>query len=351
MSGGIQRRGPGQYRVRIRISGELVTRTFDTEAQAREWRDIQRGKIIGEEFVDKKAAKATTVAEACLWCMNRIAPIGNDGKRNPRSSWAKNQLSHLKTWIENDTIASWSLLSVQPWDLIEIVSELLETRSAQTVVHRLNTLSVVYKDWSMAFRTPLHNPVSEGVRPSIGRGRDRRLVGPEEDELLKAAENSSRPWLRAAIVIAIETGMRQAELSNLTWDRVRLESEHPHVYLDRTKNGRSRTVPLSERAIDSFQALKALRSDEAAKTVFPVHTPRAVGHAFRDIVDGKFDNLRWHDLRHEAISRLFELTDLRDQEIQAIVGHLGAEMLSRYTHLRSARLGSRLPKFRPKNSH
>jgi integrase len=202
----------------------------------------------------------------------------------------------------------------------------------------------------MAFRTPVMNPVIEGVRPALGKGRDRRILEIEEDALLKAAEGSSRPWLQPAIIIAIESGMRQAELSGLTWDRVRLDDEYPHIFLDKTKNGRSRTVPLSERAIEAFVSLRPATPTVGKVKVFPIETPRAVGHAFRDIVDGVFDNLRWHDLRHEAISRLFEFTDLRDQEIQAIVGHLGAEMLSRYTHLRSARLGARLPKLRASRS-
>jgi hypothetical protein len=63
--------------------------------------------------------------------------------------------------------------------------------------------------------------------------------------------------------------------------------------------------------------------------------------AFRDI--NTFADLRWHDLRHEAVSRHFEFTDFRDHEIMAISGHLTPAMLSRYTHLRADRLADRLP--------
>jgi integrase len=67
-------------------------------------------------------------------------------------------------------------------------------------------------------------------------------------------------------------------------------------------------------------------------------------HAFRDAIDVKgFPDLRWHDFRHEGISRLFELTDLRENEIMAISGHLTPAMLARYTHLRADRLGAKLP--------
>jgi integrase len=54
------------------------------------------------------------------------------------------------------------------------------------------------------------------------------------------------------------------------------------------------------------------------------------------------EGLRFHDLRHEAISRLFENTDLDLMEIQKITGHKTLQMLLRYTHLRTARLADRL---------
>ena len=78
--------------------------------------------------------------------------------------------------------------------------------------------------------------------------------------------------------------------------------------------------------------------------MLPVETARGIIHAFRDaITEEAFPDLRWHDLRHEAILRLFELTDLRENEIMAISGHLTPSMLTRYTHLRADRLGARLP--------
>ena len=50
-----------------------------------------------------------------------------------------------------------------------------------------------------------------------------------------------------------------------------------------------------------------------------IETGRGIIHAFRDVItEREFPDLRWHDLRHEGISRLFELTDLRDHEIMAI---------------------------------
>lgn len=58
--------------------------------------------------------------------------------------------------------------------------------------------------------------------------------------------------------------------------------------------------------------------------------------------NAKIEDLRFHDLRHEAISRFFERTDLDVMEIKAITGHKTLQMLARYTHLRTARLADRL---------
>jgi hypothetical protein len=75
-----------------------------------------------------------------------------------------------------------------------------------------------------------------------------------------------------------------------------------------------------------------------------VETSRGIIHAFRDVVTEEgFPDLHWQDLRHEGISRLFELTDLRDHEIMAITGHLTPAMPARYTHPRADRLAARLP--------
>ena len=140
--------------------------------------------------------------------------------------------------------------------------------------------------------------------------------------------------------------MRQGELAGLTWDRVRLGVEYPYVDLFKTKNDRARRVPLSIRAIKAFESLRPAGAigTIGKQSVLSVETGRGIAHAFRDVVtDEKFPNLRWHDLRHEAISRLFELTELRESEIMAISGHLCAEMLARYTHLRTDRLGTKLP--------
>ena len=52
-------------------------------------------------------------------------------------------------------------------------------------------------------------------------------------------------------------------------------------------------------------------------------------------------DFRWHDLRHEGTSRLFE-KGLNTMEVASITGHEDLKMLMRYTHLRAEDLVERL---------
>lgn len=351
MSSGIQVRGPHQYRVQVRRNGVYRSETFESLRAAQEWQRVMEGKVTGGDLTDLKRARTTTLAKACDWMLDNKL-VGNKAD-------AKNVAAKLRYW-KTSKFAAWSLASIHDWDLIEWRREVLDEDGAddgeafgpaaecgpQTVIHRLNALSKLIQTWARAHQVPLENPVKPGVRPGRPDGRDRRLERGEEKRLLRAAERSSRPWLRSAIVIAIETCIRQSELASLTWRQVKLIGPFPHLDLPKTKNDRPRRVPLSKQAVAEFRALKPKAPVQTlqAMTVLPVQTGRGMIHAFRDAVPEKaFPDLRWHDLRHEGISRLFELTDLRDNEIMAITGHLTPAMLARYTHLRAHRLGARLP--------
>jgi Site-specific recombinase XerD len=346
----IEARGPDRFRVKIRVRGKSLSKTFETRREAADWARVQEGRILGNEFCDRGLAERTSLADAIAWYRDH----GVDHSQAD----AKNKLSKLKTW-ESSEFAHWALVSIHAWDLIEWRKRVLDDAHSKrkgmpgpaanvkpgTVVHRLNVLSDIYTKWSHAHRVELVNPVGKDVRPKVKNGRKRRLHMDEEKRLLEAAEESSRPWLKAAIEIALETAMRQAEQTDLIWGRVHLDEEFAYVYLPETKNGEEREVPLSTRAIAVFRSLLPAGggAPEPNAKVFPVMTPRAVAHAFDAIANDKdFPDLRWHDLRHEAISRIFETTNMRDSDIMNMTGHLRAEMLRRYKHLRTRRLAAQL---------
>jgi integrase len=175
-------------------------------------------------------------------------------------------------------------------------------------------------------------------RPSVPQGRKRRLEDGEEERLLTACDRGRTPLLKQLVVLAIETSMRRGELLGLRWEHVHLVKRIVHLPV--TKNGESRDVPLSRRATDTLTALSK-HKQPGIDCVFPMsgHSVRLAFERLR--TRAKMSDLRLHDLRHEAISRLFE-RGLNVAEVSAISGHKELRMLQRYTHLRAIDLVARL---------
>lgn len=175
-------------------------------------------------------------------------------------------------------------------------------------------------------------------RPVIRNERSRRLTGDEEQRLLDGCNGGKIPYFRTLIILAIETGVRRGELLGLQWADV--SHNRRVISLSMTKNGASREVPLSQRAFDTLMDWKS-RAEIHQATVFPM-SPGALEQAWRRLLARSgVTALRFHDLRHEGVSRLFE-RGLNVIEVSTISGHRELRMLKRYTHLSADDLVSRL---------
>lgn len=180
------------------------------------------------------------------------------------------------------------------------------------------------------------NPCKDVRKPKIPPGRDRRLTPREERQILRYTYSHSNPELHSIVVIALATAMRQSEILGLRWEDINFRTRVAH--LPDTKNGSKRDVPLSSDAVNALTRL-GLQTQGRVFT----YTANGLKSTWRymreqlDIVD-----LHFHDLRHEAISKMFELGTLDMMEIAAISGHKSLAMLKRYTHLRASRLVHKL---------
>jgi integrase len=140
------------------------------------------------------------------------------------------------------------------------------------------------------------------------------------------------------VTLALETGMRLGELLTLQWEQIKLDRKV--AYLPITKNGEARTVPLSPKAIEVLKAIP--RHLNNPKVFWSWTRPDSFQNAWRrTVAKAEISDLKFHDLRHEATSRLFE-RGLRLPEVAAITGHKTWQMLRRYTHLRAEDLAIKL---------
>ena len=193
----------------------------------------------------------------------------------------------------------------------------------------------------------------------LGRGEHERIMAVLDAGVLPRKQRPLQlehvPALGCLYLLATETAMRLSEMYTLTLDQVALDRRT--VFLDRTKNGSKRQVPLSTVAVAALQDYLALRQAPPGQPegmLFPWwdgdHAVRA-RHRVTDFLSklwvGIFaaagcEGLKFHDLRHEATIRLFERTRLTELEIMKITGHKDIRMLARYANLRGFVLSERL---------
>lgn len=318
----------GKWQAQVRRKGMAPrAKSFETKSDAERWaRTLEAELDRCGALPDTRVAEQTTLAQVLSRYRDQISPQ----KRS-----AATEIARI-TAILRRPICHRTLTLLSSSDLATYRDQRLRDVAPATVIRELNTIShaidTARREWDIHL---VENPAKLVKRPTPPRGRSRRLNGDEEQRLLASADAARVAYLRPLILLAIETAMRRGELLGLEWQHVDLERRVAHLPL--TKNGDSRDVPLSTRALDVLRALQTCTSGR----VFPI-AGNAVRLAWERLTRrAGLSDLHFHDLRHEAVSRLFE-KGLNVVEVSSISGHKELRMLTRYTHLRAADLARRL---------
>jgi integrase len=303
--------------------------TFDTQHDAKQWARKIESDIDRAVFVDRGPSERDTLGELIDRYITEILP----GKKSAAS--LTRCLRYLRPTFEGYTLATLQPKHIAAYRDARIASG----TAGATVVKELNTLArvidIAASEWGYFVAV---NPVKQTRRPPVARGRERRLSTAEETALLAACDRSRAPMLRGIVILALETGMRLGELLALTWDTIDLAKRTARL-VD-TKNGESRTVPLSTAAISTLGKLPRHITDRRAFWTWA--GPDSFESVWRRAVkNAGIADLRFHDLRHEAVSRLFE-RGLNMLEVATVSGHKTLQMLKRYVHLKADELACKL---------
>ncbi len=321
----IRKRGPAQWEARIRKRGWPVTcKTFSTKIHAEQWAREIESEMDRGIFISRAEAESTTLGEALERYIEEYIPRLSDAKRETNRARA----------ILRHELSSRFLASIKGKDIAEFIKLRQEEGAGPNTIRLdLALLSRLFEvagsDWGME---SLSNPVKRANKPKLPSGRSRRLEKGEEERLLEACS----PDYREVVKFALETAMRREEIASLTWSQVDLKRRV--ALLSKTKNGDARMVPLSPRAMD----ILFLRPRKLHSPIFGMSKDSITRTMLRVCRSAELPDFRFHDLRHEATSRLFEETDLDVMEIRAITGHKSMQMLARYSHLRAHKLADRL---------
>jgi integrase len=163
------------------------------------------------------------------------------------------------------------------------------------------------------------------------QGKLRWLTQEEISALLAACHQSRNPELHTAVVLAINTALRRAELLGLTWDRVDLS--RGVIRLEVTKSGERREVPLNA---DSYRSLVSLEPKVSGR----VSRTRSIRIAFENAVStAKLEEVTFHTLRHTFASWA-AMKGVSLKELQELLGHHSLTMTMRYAHLSPEHLRS-----------
>lgn len=324
----VRKKGDYQWHVQVRKQGyRTQTRTFTTKVDAERWGKETEIAIERGLFFDRTVAERTTLSSLIERYRQEVLP----SKRGKHFAPALRQLEA--------EFGPYAVSSINSEMVSTFRNDRLKKVAASTAKKEINLLSSLIDLAGQEWGIPLAvNPCAMVKRPVEPKGRDRRLEGDEEARLLKACSQSvAGQELTALVQVALETGARLGELLKLQWMDVNLGKQTARLL--ETKNGEDRVIPLSSKAREVLKSLprhihgrvfwRWAESDSFNKTWR--RTCRRAG----------ITDLRFHDLRHEAVSRLFE-KGLDSMEAAAVSGHKTLQTLKRYTHLRAEDLAVKL---------
>jgi integrase len=316
----IRRRGD-KWQVQVRRSGQQpVARTFHTKKDAETW--ARQMEVLADKkelpLKPPRELGQTTLGDLVERYCDSISPRkrGYDSER-----WV------LKAFLR-EPICNRRLCAITSQDFAAYRDTRLGEVRPATVKRQLATLRHIFEVAVREWALPLDvNPLATIQTLKADARRERRLRGGEWEQLIEAARSRQNPYIQLIMRLALATAMRRGEILAMAWDHLDLHKRC--LLIPNSKNGLARTIPLTR------EAVLVLSQAQAIEATYPYVFPLSA-NAFRLAWErvkrqAGVADLRFHDLRHEAISRLFE-AGLSVPEVALISGHRDLRMLFRYTH-------------------
>lgn len=320
------------YKVRIRKpNNPTVTKSFSSKNLAQKWARKTELEIEEGTYFDKQEAGRHTVADL----VERY--IKEELKKLSESDWPSRR-RQLNWW--KDEIGKLTLNKVTPALIVEQKNKLKQgttyrhmPRNGSTVNRYLAALSAAFGIATTEWQWVTENPFQRVRREKEPDGRIRFLSPEERTALLDACNDSRNRNLYLLTLIALSTGMRQAEILSLTWEQIDLDRGRITLY--KTKNGEIRVVPLAGLAKTELQKHGKIRNLKNPYVFVGRHHsyaqfPRGAWESA--LIRAEITNFKFHDCRHSAASEL-AMNGARLHEIAAILGHKTLAMVQRYAHL------------------
>lgn len=302
-------------------------KSFQTKSEAEKWGRLVESEMDKGLFVCREKAEQTTLGDVIRRYLVSVTP---------KKRGCLEETIRLNATLRH-RVTKLSMANLTPEVMASFRDDRLRLCKANTVIRDLSVLSAIInhsrREWGIA----IQNPIEVIRKPAMPPGRDRVLSHVEETRLLYelAPEGRRNPLMQPLVILALETAMRRGEMLSMLWEHVDLERQV--VFLPLTKNGTSRHVPLSSRAVHTLMTL----GRSADGRVFPIGIAAMEAAFLRAVRRAELDGLHFHDLRHTAASRMAsKLPNVI--ELAAVTGHTSLQMLKRYYHPNATDLARKL---------
>jgi len=302
-------------------------KSFQSKSEAEKWGRLVESEMDKGIFVSREKAEQTTFGEVIRRYMVAVTPM----KRG-----CIEETIRLNATLRH-RVTKLSMANLTPEAMASYRDDRLRTCKANTVIRDLSALSSIINHARREWGIVIPNPIEVIRKPAMPPGRDRVLSPSEEVTLLVelAPVGRRNPLMWPLVVLALETAMRRGELLGMRWEYIDLERQT--VFLPLTKNGTSRYVPLSRRAVETLSSLPR----SACGRAFPIGIAAMEAAFLRAVRRSGLDGLHFHDLRHTAASRMAsKLPNVI--ELAAVTGHTSLQMLKRYYHPNAIDLARKL---------
>ena len=302
----------------VRVHGyPPMTKTFNTKIDAQRYSRDLENKLWREQhnIAKKKFPKFREVLER----------YRDEVVIHKRS---KDMETKLINYLLTEGFVNFGVNLVDAKLIAQYRDRALRSLKSSSVNRRLAIISHCFKIAKKEWGYDVVNPVLSIRRPKNPDPRDRRFTKEEINKILTC--NRTSPHMKFIIELALETGMRRSEIAN-----VRSEHIKGNTLKIVQAKVKPRTIPLTPRAVELLKYNMPIKMSSNAIHLSWVRICKR--HSIEDA--------RFHDLRHEALSRMFEVKSLNVPEVQLISGHLEPRTLMRvYANLRPKDLADKLAK-------
>jgi integrase len=305
-----------RWQARVRRNGyPEETKSFKTRLEAEKWARSVEADMDRGQFASIDEAQRSTLGDLIKRYLSEVTP---------QMKGASEDTIRLKA-IMRKPIARWSMANLSAARIAGYRDERLKEVSSGTVIRELAYLSAIINHARREWGINVLNPVQMVRKPQSPQARARVLTDEEVERLLQALEPTGRRshWTKPAVQLAVATAMRRGELLSLRWEHIDLLNRT--AFLPDTKNGESRTVPLSSTAAQVLEGLPR----HISGAVFPVKYFTLDAAFKRACKRAGLDDVRFHDLRRTAITRMAEKLP-NVIELAAVSGHKSLMVLKRY---------------------